>query len=34
MISTAGQLRWDATDDVMQDLLDLLARWPLARAQQ
>lgn len=24
----------DATDDVTQDSLDLLARWPLARAQQ
>ena len=24
----------DATDDVTQDLLDFLARWPLAGAQQ
>jgi hypothetical protein len=29
-----GPVVMDATDDVTQDLLDLLARWPLARAQQ
>jgi len=29
-----GPVVMDATDDVTQDLLDLLARGPLARAQQ
>src|SRR5262249_8913720 len=29
-----GYVATDATDDVTQDLLDFLARWPLAGAQQ
>jgi hypothetical protein len=29
-----GPVATDATDDVTQDLLDFLARWPLAGAQQ
>ena len=29
-----GPVASDATDDVTQDLLDFLARWPLAGAQQ
>ena len=29
-----GPVATDATDDVTQDLLDFLARWPLTGAQQ